>query len=68
MAALTPGLEDAKKQENGADNLVRTTHGLNAILVDALTPAAADSAGREPGQAGRGLGPATLNMRRGCLR
>jgi hypothetical protein len=31
MGALTPGPEDAKKQEDGADDLANPTHGLKTI-------------------------------------
>lgn len=36
MVALTPGPEDAEKQENSADNLANPTHSLKTIPVDVL--------------------------------
>ena len=48
MAALTPGPENAKKQENGAGDLANTTHGLNTIPgpgLSRVTVAAGNSQG-----------------------
>jgi hypothetical protein len=73
MAALAPRPEDADKQENGADNLASTTHGLNDIPADALTFAAADRAGQEPepargsGVLGPGGGAAAVSWPRAGL-
>jgi hypothetical protein len=57
MGALTPGPEDAKQQEDGADDLANPTHGLTVLPADATVRAGRHRRGRRaplyryPGQA-----------------
>jgi hypothetical protein len=43
MGALTPSPEDAKQQEDGADDLANPPHGLRVLTADATVRVAADT-------------------------
>jgi hypothetical protein len=47
MGALTPSPEDAKQQEDGADDLANPPHGLTVLPADATVRVAADTVAQE---------------------